>query len=43
MTEYRSRFATLYDRADLYVPFIEKSLQHLAEAAPWALSAPTAG
>ena len=29
MTEYRSRVATLYDRADLYVPFIEKSLQHL--------------
>jgi hypothetical protein len=31
MTEYRNRFATLYDRADLYVPFIEKSLQHLAQ------------
>lgn len=31
MTEYRSRFTTLYDRADLYVPFIEKSLKHLAQ------------
>ncbi len=24
--EYRARFTTIYDRADLYVPFIEKSL-----------------
>jgi len=24
--EYRKRYATLYDRADLYVPFIERSL-----------------
>ena len=31
ITEYRSRFATLYDRADIYIPFIEKSLKHLAQ------------
>lgn len=30
LTEYRKRFATLYDRADLYVPFIERSLGMLA-------------
>lgn len=28
---YRSLFSTIYDRADLYVPFIEKSLYLLAE------------
>ncbi len=28
--EYRRRFSTLFDRADLYVAFIEKSLQTLA-------------
>jgi hypothetical protein len=27
--EYRSRYATMYDRADLYVPFIERSLRLL--------------
>ena len=26
LAEYRRRYATLYDRADLYVPFIERSL-----------------
>ncbi|MGH9875603.1 MAG: Eco57I restriction-modification methylase domain-containing protein [Pyrinomonadaceae bacterium] len=26
MAEYRSRFQTIYDRADIYVPFIERSL-----------------
>lgn len=26
LAEYRQRFKTLYDRADLYVPFMEKSL-----------------
>lgn len=31
MTEYRQRFKTIFDRADLYIPFIEKSLAHLAE------------
>jgi hypothetical protein len=31
LAEYRSRYQTLYDRADLYVPFIERSLSLLAE------------
>lgn len=31
LAEYRRRFRTLYDRADLYVLFYEKSLEHLAE------------
>src|SRR6185312_8325045 len=31
LQEYRRRFLTLYDRADLYVPFIERSLCLLAE------------
>ncbi|HEX9080408.1 MAG TPA: Eco57I restriction-modification methylase domain-containing protein, partial [Desulfuromonadaceae bacterium] len=30
MTEYRARFETIYDRADLYVPFIERGLSLLA-------------
>lgn len=29
LAEYRRRFRTLYDRADLYVPFIERSLHAL--------------
>lgn len=29
LAEYRRRFVTLFDRADLYIPFIEKSLEHL--------------
>lgn len=29
MQEYRRRFATIYDRADLYIPFIERSLELL--------------
>ena len=29
--EYRRRYATVYDRADLYIPFIERSLQLLSE------------
>ncbi len=29
LAEYRNRFDTLYDRADLYIPFIEKSLNLL--------------
>jgi len=29
MAEYRSRYETIYDRADLYVPFIERSLRML--------------
>ena len=30
MAEYRRRYATIYDRADIYVPFIERSLSLLA-------------
>lgn len=30
LAEYRLRFRTLYDRADLYVPFFERSLDALA-------------
>lgn len=29
MGEYRQRYTTIYDRADIYVPFIEKSLRAL--------------
>lgn len=31
LSEYRARFHTMYDRADLYIPFIEKSLLALAD------------
>ena len=31
MTAYRVRYATIYDRADLYIPFIERSLTQLDE------------
>jgi hypothetical protein len=31
MAVYRARFTTIYDRADLYIPFIEKSLDLLEE------------
>jgi Eco57I restriction-modification methylase len=31
LAQYRKRYTTLYDRADLYVPFIERSLNLLAE------------
>ena len=31
LAEYRSRYATMYDRADLYIPFIEQSLVSLAK------------
>lgn len=30
MAEYRNRFQTIYDRADIYVPFIERSLTVLS-------------
>jgi hypothetical protein len=30
MEEYRRRYSTIYDRADIYVPFIERSLSLLA-------------
>ena len=29
--EYRSRYQTMYDRADLYIPFIERSLSVLSQ------------
>lgn len=32
LAEYRNRFQTMYDRADLYIPFIERSLGLLSEA-----------
>lgn len=31
LAEYRSRYSTMYDRADLYIPFIERSLSSLAK------------
>ena len=31
MAEYRSRYKTIYDRADLYIPFIERSLTSLSK------------
>ncbi|PWV63179.1 Eco57I restriction-modification methylase domain-containing protein [Plasticicumulans acidivorans] len=31
LAEYRRRYQTMYDRADLYVPFIERSLSLLSE------------
>lgn len=31
LAEYRSRYTTVYDRADLYIPFIESSLAKLRE------------
>ena len=31
LAEYRSRYSTIYDRADLYVPFIERSLGSLVK------------
>lgn len=31
MAEYRARYRTIYDRADIYVPFIERSLGLLRE------------
>lgn len=30
MSEYRARYRTIYDRADIYVPFIERSLSCLS-------------
>ncbi len=32
MSEYRARYHTIYDRADIYIPFIERSLNSLALA-----------
>jgi hypothetical protein len=31
LTEYRSRYKTMFDRADMYIPFYERSLSLLAE------------
>jgi hypothetical protein len=31
MAEYRNRYRTIYDRADIYIPFIERSLNLLAK------------
>ncbi len=31
LAEYRSRFQTMYDRADIYIPFIERSLSVLSD------------
>ena len=31
LAEYRRRYRTIYDRADLYIPFIERSLRSLAQ------------
>lgn len=32
MNEYRARYRTIYDRADIYVPFIERSLDSLTKS-----------
>lgn len=31
LAQYRARYQTMYDRADIYIPFIERSLSVLAE------------
>lgn len=31
LTEYRARYTTIFDRADLYIPFIERSLRLLSD------------
>lgn len=31
LAEYRARYQTIYDRADIYIPFIERSLSVLAD------------
>jgi hypothetical protein len=43
LAEYRRRYATIYDRADLYVPFFERGLQLLGTTAASRSSAPIAG
>jgi len=32
LAEYRSRYQTMYDRADIYIPFIERSLSVLSDS-----------
>ena len=36
LAQYRKLYATLYDRADLYIPFIERSLSLLADGGQFA-------
>ena len=43
IAEYRTRYTTVFDRADLYIPFIERSLNLLEPAVRLDLSALTAG
>ena len=31
ITEYRNRYSTIFDRADIYIPFIERSLNQLCD------------
>ena len=31
VTEYRNRYSTIFDRADIYIPFIERSLSQLCD------------
>lgn len=31
IAEYRSRYTTIFDRADIYIPFIERSLKQLSD------------
>jgi hypothetical protein len=40
LAEYRRRYTTIYDRADLYVPFIERSLTSLAPGGVLAFICP---
>jgi len=40
LVEYRSRYQTMYDRADIYVPFIERSLSLLEPAGSLAFICP---
>ncbi len=37
LAEYRSRYQTMYDRADIYIPFIERSLSALSQGGSLSL------
>jgi hypothetical protein len=37
LKEYKARYTTIYDRADLYIPFIERCLKSLAPAGTLAI------
>jgi type I restriction-modification system DNA methylase subunit len=37
MSEYRARYSTIYDRADIYIPFIERGLDSLNKSARFHL------